>query len=343
MYWASFAYRTYVDRDRMLSLKSRAEDRLRAQAKHLREGELLDIPRVPASSVSPEEFHSTYLDGNTPVVLTGVAGDWPAVKKWTPEFLKERYGDQEVPARADATSVTRFDYTNMRFADLVDRIVAGSRERATGLENIFNRNNELREDLRLDLLDRYGSRPRGATVMSRVLGRMISTQMFFSNPSGCTGWHCSSGINLFVNVYGRKKWTMAHPKHSMWMYPVIRNDAYYSTSVIDHRKSHDELAAEGYELYTYVPKYQTVTEPGDVLFVPQWWWHAVDNLTVTIGVATRTLNELFKGHELNAVMSNLSRPTRETLVTILKTGWGNDRLVDYAACGWGHERQARHA
>jgi hypothetical protein len=340
MYWTSFAYQTYINQEKAVGLKTRAESRLREQCCKLGEGGLYEIPRVPVSSLTPETFQSIYLDDNTPVVLTGFASSWPAIKKWTPEFFKEHYGNQTVPVRVDATSVTRFDFSNMLFGDLIDRIVAGSTESATGLENIFNRNKELRDDLCLKTLDRYGSRPRGKTLMSQVLGRMISTQLFFSNPKGCTGWHCSSGINLFVNVYGRKKWTMAHPKHSMWMSPVVRNDAYYSTSVIDHRKSHKELAAEGYDLYTYVPKYQTVTEPGDVLFVPQWWWHAVDNESISIGVATRTLNDIFKGHPVNAIMSNLSRPTRETLVTILRTGWGNDKLVDYAAGGWGHKREA---
>ena len=43
-----------------------------------------------------------------------------------------------------------------------------------------------------------------------------------------------------------------------------------------------------FPLYRYVPKYVAHLKPGDVLFNPRWWWHAVDNLTPSSnGVTTR--------------------------------------------------------
>src|SRR5690606_25176364 len=37
-----------------------------------------------------------YYATNTPVVLTQAISEWPALQKWTPEYLRERYGDVQI-------------------------------------------------------------------------------------------------------------------------------------------------------------------------------------------------------------------------------------------------------
>lgn len=50
------------------------------------------IASVSAQAGFDEVFEG-YVRTGTPVVLRGAALDWPCRKRWTPEFLKEHYGD----------------------------------------------------------------------------------------------------------------------------------------------------------------------------------------------------------------------------------------------------------
>jgi hypothetical protein len=57
-----------------------------------------------------------------------------------------------------------------------------------------------------------------------------------------------------------------------------------------------------------IPRYETVLEPGDFLFNPSWYWHAVKNKTdYTIAVANRYLsaNALsFQKNEFPTMLNN---------------------------------------
>ena len=57
--------------------------------------QLIQIDR--RSGLTREEFIENYLKPKKPVVFTDLAKDWPAMTKWTPEFLKENYGYLDVP------------------------------------------------------------------------------------------------------------------------------------------------------------------------------------------------------------------------------------------------------
>jgi hypothetical protein len=108
------------------------------------------------------------------------------------------------------------------------------------------------------------------------------------------------------------------------MYPAIRKDFIYSGSPVDVRMSPEEQVQEGYPLYNLIPKYEVVLEPGDVLYSPQWWWHTVDNLSLTVGVAMRFRTGAFAENPIYAAMTGLSPNMLRHLLRIIRTGWGSD-------------------
>lgn len=55
------------------------------------------IPIEKRSGLTREEFISEYLKPKRPVVFTDLAKDWPAVNKWTFDWLRENHGDIQVP------------------------------------------------------------------------------------------------------------------------------------------------------------------------------------------------------------------------------------------------------
>lgn len=294
------------------------EDSMLEQAKKGEEVTESEVPRYSASELTPEKFQEIFLKSNTPVVIDGLATEWDACKEWSPAWFADRYGDYSIPVRSkgDAIDETSLQIVDMTLKELVGNIDQGGKWFGANMADIFNNNPELRAALDLDVLSEYG--------VSNKKSKIGSTQLFLSGPGTRSGFHCTGGINLFVMVYGHKEWTFVAPEHSRFMYPITRKDMFYAASPIDWKKPYDEIEADGHPLYRYVPKFVANLKAGDVLFSPQWWWHAVDTTTPGIGVATRAMNEFMIGNKVFASMWCSSKEFRQLVFEILKHGWGSD-------------------
>ncbi|MGE3808161.1 MAG: cupin-like domain-containing protein [Gemmataceae bacterium] len=327
LYWSYYLARHYLfgpkyghfGPQRLLGYQKWLEKRIEKQSERTGEIPVRPVPRIPAEHLSAEEFQRVYLTSNTPVVIEGLAKDWDSVKTWSPHWFKDNYGDYKIPVRikADALDSSGLVIRDMSVAELVDNLYAGGKFMGGNLEDIFNDNPHLRDALDIPLLTKY--------AVSNKHAKIGSTQLFMSGPGTRSGFHCTNGINLFVQVHGNKEWTFVNPRFSKWMYPITRKDMFYAGTLFDWKKAYEELEKDGYPLYKYVPKFQTLLQPGDVLFSPQWWWHAVNTPTPTVAVATRTMNRFFFANRVFSGIWLTSKEFRRLLFHTVKTGWGSDR------------------
>ena len=88
-----------------------------------------EVPRVHRPS--PERFRRDFAARARPVVLTGIASEWPAVSRWTPSFFRDRIGD--APVRVVVTVVSRAAtlVCSVRIS-VSSSLAVGSAARATG-------------------------------------------------------------------------------------------------------------------------------------------------------------------------------------------------------------------
>ena len=117
---------------------------------------------------------------------------------------------------------------------------------------------------------------------------MTSYQLFMSDhPDLGTPCHndLSGDCNLFFQIEGRKKWTFINPHFTLLIYPVFPPEPSYGESLIDRYDMKSEPRAR---LFQYCPHHEVSLEPGDVLFIPPYYWHNVRNLDArTLAVSTR--------------------------------------------------------
>src|SRR4051812_10831678 len=80
-----------------------------------RELEIRDAADLPYDT-----FVAEYMRKNRPVVVRNSAPEWPALRKWTPQFFKEQFGDRMVPVSYEA---------KMSFADFIDGVLASTHDK----------------------------------------------------------------------------------------------------------------------------------------------------------------------------------------------------------------------
>ena len=92
--------------------------------------------------ISPEDFKNNYYLPKKPLVITGLAKQWPAYNKWTWDYFKEIVGNKKVAlynnVKSDAYTPinTADDYKT--FGEYVDMIKQGPAGWRIFLFNIFD-------------------------------------------------------------------------------------------------------------------------------------------------------------------------------------------------------------
>jgi hypothetical protein len=258
--------------------------------------------------LTPEEFRERYLLTGIPVVLERAAAEWPAVRKWTPEHLlltcrqdrvevldgqnwtvNTRDGSEVVSTSARATNVE----------DLLQNVARGGAWYGAFME-LLDTYKGLRDDLDLSFVAKFGHTNPRIPWHTNILAKM-----YVGGPNTATSLHCAGISNLFVQVYGRKKWVLIPPKFTPFMYPAPTRGINWQSRV-DFRNP-DYAACP---LYRYVDRYETVLEPGDVLWNPPFVWHGVMNLTESIAVSLwwTNLTRALRNNPLLSALTLCGRP-----------------------------------
>ena len=253
----------------------------------------IGIPRK--SHIGSQEFRDAHYAANWPVLLAGEASAWPAVARWTPDYLKAVVGPRPVQVQADRAADPDYE-RNMAahaavlgfdaFIDRITRPGAGNDTYLTAYNSAANR--AALSDLEADLgfLDAYLTRDAEA-----------AHGMMWIGPAGTfTPLHHDLTNNLLVQLVGRKVVLMAAPGET----PKLYNDRHVYSRVRDIAAP-DALAR--FPKLDGIRVHRVLLEPGDALFVPLGWWHQVTALDFSV-TATHTNflwpNDFHEGYPADA-------------------------------------------
>jgi lysine-specific demethylase 8 len=207
-----------------------------------------------------------------PVLFRGLARGWPAVGKWDLDFFAREYADTDA-VLIDQVGLygegERSRYVVAGMGKLVDSIRQGKREVLRFLPFVDD-NPELKDDLDMAFLSGFRSR----------FSLREFTQLFLAPEGTRTPVHCAHESNLFVMVHGRKRWLLWPSRTMQLIGPPADRRPYFHADYDPEDRAADALGR-------YAPAWEVVLEPGDVLYVPPFVWHYVENLDKTIAVAYR--------------------------------------------------------
>ncbi|KAK7485424.1 hypothetical protein BaRGS_00023372 [Batillaria attramentaria] len=275
-----------------------------------------DIPRCERISLpSRHKFFNEYLARSRPVIITDAMDNWPAMSKWTTEFLRDRYGDKRVAVqltpKGEYTRVEPLSIWNINIPQAVlkrlqypDLVVV----QPAGLDMKFSDFLDLMRNVSEGKTDNVSAYMAYLPV-SRYLQELkddIEEMPFFKNtlqPDEQNIWfsdgntlaniHYDGFDNFLCQISGTKEVILFEPHNNERLY-----EAYIAEAILTYNASTKEFwRAKTPRLVSKIISPVDIKQPnlerfkkfgearpmsctikqGEVLYIPAFWWHEVQS------------------------------------------------------------------
>jgi hypothetical protein len=233
---------------------------------------LSPIDRV--DSISREDFVNNYLKPRKPLIIRKATESWPALQKWTFDYLKETVGDVIVPlydsSKADPSKPINASAAEMKFGDYIDLI----QKEPT--------------DLRIFLFDPIKYAPKlleDYRSPTDLLGGFLDKypNMFFGGKGSITFLHYDIDLAHIFHTHfnGSKRVILFDNKWSDRLYCI----PFATYALEDYDIEHPDF--DKFPALDGVEGQEAILEHGDTLFMPTGFWHWMKYLDGSFSISLR--------------------------------------------------------
>jgi hypothetical protein len=243
-----------------------------------------------AEGISQQDFLDHHYAANRPLIIGGETADWPALKLWTPDYLRHLIGDSPVDLQADRGSAADFERYKDRhrqslpFNVFIDRITGAGSDNDLYLTAY---NSGANRDALAPLSADLGFLPKFLNQSTPGEGGMA----WIGPANTFTPLHHDLTNNLLVQIVGRKRLLLAPPTAT----PHIYNDLHVFSEITDVLDPRIDLTR--YSELTKIRFLDFILQPGDAVFIPIGWWHQVTSLDFSVSMTHTNFHWPNEGHE----------------------------------------------
>jgi lysine-specific demethylase 8 len=219
------------------------------------------IPRVRAPDRAT--FERDYLRPGKPAVFTGALDEWPGLGTWSLESLADRFASLDllsVPLREGTVDVGEGRRGGFERISFGQHLADLRNHRKTG-HYVSAPLTALPPALRADIV-----------TPPYCEGRAWLRCRFWIGQTGTvTPLHHDLPHNFSAQVFGRKRWIIYAPSQRRALYPCPP----WSRAPNFARTDPEAPDARRFPRFADARPMGCVLEPGEMLFVPSFWWHHV--------------------------------------------------------------------
>lgn len=250
-----------------------------------------EVPRVERPS--RQEFEERFLFPQRPAIISGAMDDWPALGRWTNDYLADKVGARTVHPykhKAHASFGPRgvlnpkngqMDTPPMKLAEYIDLLSGSAISDGLlyiALLPIRSTLPELWPDVRFPpFVDE---------------DKFIDVRFWLGPGNNFTPLHYDPNNNFLAQLRGRKQVMLCPPREISRVYPFPFRYA------ANHFSQVNVLSPDLGQFPSWAHADRAVFElgPGDMLFLPVYWWHAVwgmdQNMSINYWWRVRRANRL---------------------------------------------------
>lgn len=244
------------------------------------------IDKVNATEFGPDEFDREYYQPETkqPVLIKGEVAEWEATQRWDPEYLDCMLGHREVNVKFLEEGVLSLNHPE----NVEEKTVPFSEARRLICEhgNYYLAQTTIKYPLTTRVVNGVGSdvsilgddlqKPR---YLGDVSKQCFVTNLWFGGDLCKTPLHFDNKGNFFVQILGKKKFLLFSPSQTDKLYQAHGTEHSHLSriNVFDPDESK-------FPRYTNAEGAEVIVKPGDMLYIPRDWWHAVETLETSISV-----------------------------------------------------------
>ena len=231
-----------------------------------------------------DEFKQKIFSSRKPVIITGKINDWKAYSLWSVDYLNNVVGNKEIHVNFSKNQIFDFDpkvqFTmvskKMKFTDFTDWIF---QEKTTDEYYYLQQSPikisfpELIPDIEVpDYIDKK---------------LFIVTNLWIGTGGNVSQLHYDMSENLLSQLRGRKRVLLFEPKQTSLLYPFPAHSKIPHMSQLNI----DQLDIDKFPKFQKAKYMECLLEPGEMLFIPAFWWHQVyslDQLNISINFWWKT-------------------------------------------------------
>ena len=253
-----------------------------------------EIERISMKELEIKNFEKNFLLKSQPVIITDVFNTSPDLALWTPGYLAKKIKNKVV--RVNRSNDGRFgldpvkggfvsDPVYMPFSEFVDGLKEATRKLYIGQVSILKELVELKDEIE---------------IPKYIKSDDIRMNLWFGPGGNTSPLHYDGMNNFFIQVYGTKQILLSNPFEFRNLYPY----PWYSKAPHSSRINVDNLDTAIYPRATKAKFIKITIHPGEMLFIPVYWWHQVYGKDVTISINI-WWKGIFKQHFTPGAIQNL--------------------------------------
>lgn len=231
-----------------------------------------------ANTLTVKRFIELYEEPKIPCILTNTANFWPAFQKWTPKSLYSMHRHRKFRCGEDDNGKTvkvklkHFLRYMKKQTDDSPLYIFDSMFDDSGTSCPIKQDYEIPKYFQEDLLHLVGENRR-PPYRWFLLGPRRSGTTIHIDPLATSAWN--------TLIYGLKRWVLFPPDMS---YKVVKAEDLVNKDELEDDESIDYFLKilprlkekHGLELTSRIIEFYQL--PGETVFVPGGWWHAVLNV-----------------------------------------------------------------
>jgi len=236
--------------------------------------QLTEVQRIPAAQLTVERFRRDFLPNGTPLVIRDALRDWKLFnldRQASLEHFAELQGITRHGDYVKKTFSTERDFRSTSMADFINSLDNPRPPTEQSAPPAYMGNNIVPAQL-LELIQHPPYFDRSLYIAPRI----------WIGPKGTlTPLHRDDSDNLFAQVWGHKSFILAAPHHR----PALGTWSTAPKGGLDGCDFNPD--APDYQRFPHarnVTFLRVLLEAGDLLFLPEGWFHQVESVSTSLSV-----------------------------------------------------------